>query len=420
MVENTKLLAILDCHAEHFRLAARNLSLKHVCRHVANCLLRETASAALYLPCGCSSQRAMSMKTMAERIASVKPALLEMVSSLENGTNAEGAEACNVKVMDLLQNAGLVSIETRSIDHVGVHPENREGCMLVPSDVHDLLKHLSVRGWNPAVWSALACTIPEGAVGEAWRQANMKLVAESEGMLAPVSKDGLQLLTGRGSHGTAALRAVKFAAKAVHDEMAGPSGEVSRHKLLEKQPSLQQPLESGCVYSIIPGELCIEVPGLFSCISRLGNASSDSFRLPTTLQHCSNIHKIATGMADNLDWSKVARIAALTGMTEETATKLCRFVQAWSGGKGANTLRELELYEKGLKTSRKLMEDDMVALSKLDLVGAPTYVPAAQINKNVFSFARISYASMLVLKLCACLLSHVHVCSHVLLYLRPW
>ena len=338
------------------------------------------------------------MKSVAERIAACKDELQLIVNSLEQGTNTEGAEACNVKIVGLLKKNDLVWTETRSVDQVGVHPENRDGCMLVPSDVHDLLLHLSVKGFNPSIWDALACTIPEGPVGEAWRTANVKLVEESEGMLAPVSKDALQLLTGRGSHGTAALRAIKLGAVATHAELAGPNGEVSMHKVLERQPSLQAPMDSGCVYSIIPGELCIEVPGLFSCISRLGNASNDSFRLQTTLQHCSNIHKIATSMPGDVDWAKVARIAALAGMNEQTASKLCRFVQAWSGGQDASTLREIELYEKTLKSSRKLMEDDMVALSKLDLVHAPLYVTVAWVLSVLFQFGFTCVVSVMVVQ----------------------
>lgn len=316
------------------------------------------------------------MQSVSQKIDMVAPKLQAMVASFEAGTFKEGAEAFNAQLMAMLYDANLVSTETRSIDAVGVHPDNREGAMLVPCDVHDLLLQLATKGFNPSVWQALACTIPEGDIGEKWRQANVDLVAGSEGKLAPVSKDGLQLLTGRGSHGTAALRAAKFGAVSVHPELASASGEVSRMMLLEKQPSLAKPLETGCEYEIIPGELVVKVPGLFAAISRIGNASNDSFRLQTTLQHCNRIHQLACSMGSEPDWDRVAAVAAI-GMDKPTAEKLCKFVQAWSGGKDAGVLKDLEAYERTLSVRRKIMAEDMIALSKLDLAHAPTYVPAA-------------------------------------------
>ena len=116
-------------------------------------------------------------------------------------------------------------------------------------------------------------------------------------------------MTGRGSHGTTALRAAKFGCKSIHPKLAGPNGNISLHKVLELQPSLSEPINNGVMYDIIPGELCIAVPGLFQVLSRIGNAGNDTYRLPTTLQHCNRLHELAVTMTnkdtDEVPWEQV-------------------------------------------------------------------------------------------------------------------
>ena len=67
---------------------------------------------------------------------------------------------------------------------------------------------------------------------------------------------------------------------------------MAKAKLLEAQPSWKEPLEQGVLYEIIPGELKLAVPGLLTCLSRIGNASHDVYRHQTALQICNRIHSI--------------------------------------------------------------------------------------------------------------------------------
>jgi len=260
-------------------------------------------------------------KAQSTKIMEVAPILKELAQMHELGTSKEGVEALNNKLMQIIDGAGLLQKEKRLVDNVGVHPGNREKTMLVPIDVQDLLLVLATNGFNPKLWNALAATVSQGPEGEKWRQANIDLVNTSCDMLAPLTYDALQLVTGRGSHGTAALRAAKFGCKAVHPNLAGADGQVSVAKILELQPSLKAPLLEGVAYDIIPGELCVAVPGLFECLSRLGVASNDSFRLQTVLQHCNRIHNLATSSKSSdgeVDWQKVVKVSSL-GMPPETA-----------------------------------------------------------------------------------------------------
>ena len=77
--------------------------------------------------------------------------------------------------------------------------------MWVTIDAQDLLLIFSEYGYNPNLWDPLATRIPPEPEGDAWPAAKVALVEGSDGMLAPIGADDLEILTGRGSHGTAAL-----------------------------------------------------------------------------------------------------------------------------------------------------------------------------------------------------------------------
>ena len=65
---------------------------------------------------------------------------------------------------------------------------------------------------------------------------NTELVAESEGQLAPINGSALEIVTGRDSRGTVALRLAFFCARSIHPQLADGHGQVSRAILLSEQP----------------------------------------------------------------------------------------------------------------------------------------------------------------------------------------
>ena len=84
--------------------------------------------------------------------------------------------------------------------------------MLVPVDVHKLLCNIVTNsGWSWEKWNALACEIPNNETGQQWRLANVELADLSDGLLPTCNPDMLQIASGRGSHGTAAVRCMEFA-----------------------------------------------------------------------------------------------------------------------------------------------------------------------------------------------------------------
>ena len=221
------------------------------------------------------------------------PIVNSMLDLHEAGDWKEGVEAFQADLTNRMFAAGLLRKDVWvDVEEVGVYPDNREGAMLVPVDVHDLLLRMSTDGFSWAQWTAMGCDVPQSEVGRAWCNHNVKLAEGSGGLLPPYRPDILKVLTGRGSHGTAAIRVMKMGAVGIHDDICS-DGVISRSKIMEKNPTMALPLERGCRYDIIHSSLVIACPRLMGVLSRLGNASHNVFRVATALQHCNRIHALA-------------------------------------------------------------------------------------------------------------------------------
>ena len=207
-------------------------------------------------------------------------------------------------------------------------------------------------------------------------QKNNDLVRRAQGLLPDIHD--MELATGRGSHGTAALRSMMFSCKSIYIDIGDSNGNISMAKCLERQPSLKAPLEHGVIVKVVPGELELAVPGLFQLLSRTGNVSNSSYRLQTTLQSCWRLHQLAVQYGRDADpWDKIETQATM-GMAPEDArnvSKLRTFVTYWSGGEEGDVLRDLQNYEQTLTVHRKIKPDDLETLGKMTVPEA-RIVPA--------------------------------------------
>ena len=336
----------------------------------------------------------------------VKPMCQEFLA----GKCRDGVETFQSNVMAIIAAAGLSDVRWILVDKVGVHPDNREKAGLVPIDVHDLLFLIALNGWNWKRVDAVACEIPPTAEGIQWRAFNKELADRSDDLLAPVNPDLLEILTVRGSHTTAAVRCMLHGTKGIHEEVC--QGErVSKSKVYELQPSMQEPEIKGIPYTVIRYQLVVACPQLMEILSRTGNASHGVERTQTALQGCMRVHALAVSKQranEVVDYAEVARMASV-GMPPsyfKTAIAYGEFVKRWSGGIDAPILKKLEFFERSLSLKRNISPQDFSALAKIDLeMEAPRYVPAmvmamlaapANFVANGFAalFKDVDYASL--------------------------
>ena len=284
----------------------------------------------------------------------------------------------------LIKDNELSEVKVVSIDRIGCFPGNRWGAGLIAADVHYVLgEGFAKNGFNVQKWECMALTVPE-LVKKEWTDFNIKIVKQSNGLLPEIVD--MDLATGRGSHGTGALRGAKFGCLASKRTkmLADDFGRITSGALLTKQPSLKVPIEEGVPVTVIPGELELACPGMFAALSQVGNVSNSVFRLSTPLQVCVRIHSIAKayGVDEEPNWEAIGKQAS-SGLPPSEAVKidkLCKFVQAWSGGPDGYILSDLEAYEKSLDHRHKLRFDDLGRLSNCELQDLPHIVPVTLVG----------------------------------------
>lgn len=313
-----------------------------------------------------------------DKVASLAPWINDSIEKFEQSN--EGVQPFQEKLLAAIKEGGLSDERWIDTFKVGVHPDNRDKCGLVPVDVHELLAIIVAAGWS---WrecdGALACEIPPNALGISWRAFNDALAKKSDGYLADCASDHLEAVSARGSHTTAGVRCVQFGSKGIHDDLC-TDGRISRSKIIERQPSMREPLDKGMKYIVIRWQLAEACPRLMEILSVTGNASHGAARLQTALQGCRRVFTLATNMNAELPdyWDNVARAAAI-GMPPgylETSRAYCAFVKRWAGGKDGHVLDELVAYERILSFKRTISPSDMKAMAEVRLWECPRYVPA--------------------------------------------
>ena len=89
-----------------------------------------------------------TMKSTAERVAELKGPLNAAIAAWDCGTQKEGVQAFQKKILDAIKANGLSERRWELPTHVAVEPHNRDEAGLVPADVHDLLQIFAEQGWD--------------------------------------------------------------------------------------------------------------------------------------------------------------------------------------------------------------------------------------------------------------------------------
>ena len=315
---------------------------------------------------------------IADRVKALAQILNEIIDMFETGIVTIGSQAFQNAIMKAIRAARLVDKKWLSALLIRVHPDNREKVMVVPVDVHGLLQHIKKVGWFWPDVQILGCYIPPNALGDKWRAANTELIKKADGLLADTPGEQLEVLTARGSHTTQAVRCMLKGTKGLHDDLC-VNGHISRSKIVESQPSMDEPCVKGVEVEIVYWELVQAVPRLMEILSRTGNASHGIHRKQTALQAVRRTHRLALSLASPdgiIDWAVVAK-AASQGMDpdyESKAVMYAEFARVWSGGANGSILQELEDFERVLTIKRKINPHDLLMLSKQDIQDAPMFI----------------------------------------------
>ena len=94
-------------------------------------------------------------------VAQITPLIDACIDEFESHDGV-GADDFSVFLVERLRAHGMCTATTEHIRHFGVHPDNREGGMLVGVDVHQLLREIIHRGWIDGKCNVMACRVPQG------------------------------------------------------------------------------------------------------------------------------------------------------------------------------------------------------------------------------------------------------------------
>ena len=141
------------------------------------------------------------------------------------------------------------------------------------------------------------------------------------------------------------------------------------------KPSMSEPGEKGIEYDTICWQIVQACPRLMQELSRTGNSSHGVHREMTILQACKNLH--ATYLENRNIERKDAVDLAMRDLQQSWKPKLeliAPFVEAYSGGKSAHVLSNLEKYERSLGVKRQTNPVTLKELASVDIPEAEEFI----------------------------------------------
>ena len=238
--------------------------------------------------------------SLLKKAAEKAPVINRMIKEFEGDrAKATQIQSFGVELRTFLKENGLLKHERVHHRYCGVAKCNRNYAMLIPLNSPMLLYRMVNKGWSWfEVQLALAAEISPTSTGDSERQENAKLIARSDGLLAPIDADELKIVTIISSHTTSVLRMCDAnSVKAVQgwtDEVANEHGVITKERVIEKAPSMQEPIAIGLEYDIIPYQLVDLCPRLLDMLAEADNAKHKNAAADSPLQMMMNIHRRAT------------------------------------------------------------------------------------------------------------------------------
>jgi hypothetical protein len=208
----------------------------------------------------------------------------QIKSLIEAGEGGNVVSVCK-QVLSLLREHG-VSYEARlSPNLVGVHPENRDGVGVLPSQVHKLLSDIVDLGFCEDVITAVCAESTP-----AQQKFNVDLMQGSHGSLPSFACDEMVKYCSLGaSHTNQCLRLV-LGQVAHADDRLTINGKLNLEKVLLQDAGFARALTDGLKWTVLPHQVLAKHEKLASLIQCGLNASGQIIRAESELQVLRRIH----------------------------------------------------------------------------------------------------------------------------------
>ncbi len=329
---------------------------------------------------------------VAAAILHIAPQVNKLIAEAREGDEQSSKKALGDTIVAMLIANGLAYEEVIRNGAVGVHDANRFGAGLLPADVIILHAEIIRDGWSwhEVLGRARAFEVAPGAKGHAQLGANLSLWQASGGMLAPVIREDIRILSVGCSHTVAGLRcgaASTLVPQDVADKVTGmPLERVttnqrwSMSKIVDVCPSIKEAYEKGMKWVVVRHEVEAACPDLPSFLQEVGNVGHSTRKKNTMIQTLLQIH---TRLVQN---TKMLGKPNVIGISRQLATTrpeldghvpdMVAFVQMWAGGDNPIYLNELEAWSKQLHSRREITTKMLREFSRVQLSRFPEYIVA--------------------------------------------
>ncbi len=227
-----------------------------------------------------------------------------------------------------------------------VHPKNRGGLGLNAHDAHEILAKVKRVGAD-LEHLRKACAFemsPLGVVRQSQIDFNKKLVASSQGLLAPVTGEE-RLLTVACSHFSAGCRAAVAGCKTNEQSLQGPDNTINLQALCtgDKNKVFTEIIANGFEFLIIPATVEQEFgPPIADLAQKALNTEHGTFSQANELQVMSSMALAAESAGGAPDWQSVINQAkAAMPPCSSYLHVLAEFVKNYAGGDGSPILKSL-------------------------------------------------------------------------------
>ena len=280
-----------------------------------------------------------------------------------------------------LRSVKLMTREKKLSWRMGVHPDNRYGDGVVPSDVIGLISDIFGHGASKsALQDPTACEMPPPGHprAEEFLKFNNAVIAGSGGQLPEYEGEliGVTVTCGHTSMGNRCWQA----GSPSDDERFTLDGRLSLERLREIQPSYAEMVDDGIEYDFIRWPVEIVFPFIPKLFQEAGNAGQQIARCESRLEVMLKIREVAARNAklNNGDpkWDRVEREAKRGGSPFlPEMPHLVSFVKNLAGGlNDPFLLYELRDFSRQLQTQRVVKGQTLATIAEVEL-GAQAAAP---------------------------------------------
>ena len=226
--------------------------------------------------------------------------------------------------------------------HVHVHPANRDGVGVHPSEIHTLLSDIGAAGWD---WKECRAVAVEVHGNVSVLNFNQNLWQSARGLLSPIEEGTVKFASLSCTHTNQVLRLFHYGMEH-SDEKYTSHGKLSKEKLRLLDSEYHDAVEHGLWWDVISAEVLGKFPSLPTMLQACYNTGAQLQRKETELQLARRILALWQQKSPSGKPVEYDEIKAMCMRTKpacaDSLPRMYQFILKFGGGSTATWLMETE------------------------------------------------------------------------------